>query len=202
MARLEVGQSILCSESEYFLKLLHYEAICAILSDIMLRLIPIIPRPLNSAGIKLALIDGMRDVGIEIRDNFEDTTKTWKHKVKFEPLPNVPVVGIDKITSETTSEDEIYGYVSSGTKAHTILPRRAKRLAFPGQFIPKTFPGIIGSGSGFSGPVDQFRDGVFHPGIDARKFDKEIKNKQSRNFKHILDNAMKIARKASGHAYP
>lgn len=168
----------------------------------MLRLTSIIPRPLNSAGIKLALIEGMRDVGVEIRDNFEDTTKTWKRKVKFEPLVNVPIVGVDKITSETVSEDEIYGYVSSGTKPHPIFPRNAKALAFPGQFIPKTFPGIIGSGSGFSGPVDQFRNWVAHPGIEARKFDLEIKNKQSKNFKNILDNAMRIARKASGHAYP
>jgi len=168
----------------------------------MLRLTPIIPRPLNRAGINHALIDAMRDIGESIRENFEDTTRTWDHAVPFDPAVVIPKVGMDEITVESTTEDRIYAYVSKGTRSHAIFPKTAKRLAFPGQFIPKTFPGIINSGAGMSGPTDQFRAWVAHPGIEARKFDEEIKNKQEKNFQALLQNGMKIARKASGHAYP
>lgn len=173
-----------------------------------LRLTAVIPRPLNSAGIKLALIEGMRDVGVEIRENFEDTTRTWSRKPVFDPAVNVPKVGMDEITVETTTEDQRYGWINSGTGTHVgrplypIKPVNAKKLAFPSQFIPKTFPGVIGSGAGFSGPVDRFENLVMHPGIEPRKFDKEIAAKNKNNFKNTLEKAMKIARRASGHAIP
>lgn len=168
-----------------------------------LKLTATIPRPLNTAGIKLALIEGMRDIGIEIRENFEDTTRTWNRKPKFDPPTSVPKVGVDTITVETSTSDEIYGWVSDGTKKHAIptVPG-VKRLRFPSEFIAKTSPGIIGSGVGFSGGDLKFPVMVMHPGIEARKFDKEIAEKNKNNFKRILENSIKIARLASGHAYP
>lgn len=171
-----------------------------------IKITPIIPRPLNIDGIKLALIDGMRDFGVEIREDFEDTTRTWNHKPRFDPPTNVPKVGVDAISVETSTEDQRYNWVSEGTNVgkprYPIRPVNAKKLAFPGTFIPKTFPGVIGSGVGFSGPVDEFHNIVMHPGVEPRKFDLEIKNKQEKNFKNHIENALKIGRKASGHAYP
>lgn len=169
-----------------------------------LKITPIIPRPINREAMKLALIATMRDIGEEIRENFEDTTKTWDHQPKFEPPFVIPKVGVDTITVETTTEDKVYGWVSQGTKKNYPIPRvpGVKRLAFPSEFIAKTSPGIIGSGAGFSGGVMQFPTVVIHPGVEARKFDTEIKNKQEKNFFKMLENGMKIARKASGHAYP
>lgn len=167
---------------------------------IMIKFSTIIPKPLNAAGIKLALIEGMRDIGVEIRENFEDTTRTWDHQPRFDPPTGVPTVGTDEIKVETSTSDKIYTYVSEGTRSHPIFPKNAKALAFPGNFIPKTHPGIIGSGVGFSSQVDQFRNWVAHPGVEARKFDQEIKTKQEKNFIRIMQNAIKIARKSSGHA--
>lgn len=164
-----------------------------------IKLTPITPRPLNVDAMKLELIRAMRDVGEEIREQFEDTTRTWNHKPQWNPPVLVPRVGTDFITVESTTTDRIYGYVSEGTKSHPIFPRNAKALAFPGAFIPKTFPGIIGSNPGMSGPVDQFRNWVAHPGVEARKFDKEIADRQKNNFKISMTNAMKLVSRASGH---
>lgn len=166
----------------------------------MIKFSTIIPRPLNVEGIKLALIEGMRDIGVEIRENFEDTTRTWNHKPRFDPPTGVPTVGVDEIKVETSTSDKIYTYVSEGTRSHPIFPVNAKALAFPGTFIPKTNPGIIGSGTGFEGGNMQLRKWVAHPGVEARKFDQEIKTRQEKNFIRIMQNAIKISRKASGHA--
>lgn len=161
----------------------------------------IMPKPLNVSGLKQELIQGMRDLGVEIRENFDDTVKTWNHKPQFDPPTSVPKVGIDFISVETITDDQQYGWVSSGTKGpYPIKPVKAKKLAFSGTFIPKTFPGIINSGVGFSGEIDQFRDGVMHPGIEPRKFVETIKIQQEKNAKIILNRAMSLARKASGHA--
>jgi hypothetical protein len=168
-----------------------------------IKLTPIIPQPLNVSGMIHALTDGMRDLGIEIRENFEDTTKTWNTKARWDPPTSVPKVGIDMISVETTTEDLRYLWINSGTKKdYPITAVNAKSLAFPSQFIPKTFPGIIGSGIGFKGVIDRFPVTVIHPGVEARNFDTEIKTRMERNAKIIMDRAIDLARKASKHAYP
>lgn len=164
------------------------------------KLTPIIPRPLNVSGIRQALVDGMRDVGQRIREDFEDTTKTWNHQPKFEPAFPIPKVASDAITVTTETDDKIYGWTSEGTKAHDIpLVPGVKRLAFPSEFIPKTFPGIIGSGVGFSGGIMKFPIQVHHPGTQARKFDANIADKNRGNLKITMNQAMSIAARASGH---
>lgn len=171
-------------------------------NNMQIKLTPIIPKPLNVSMMKQQFINAMRDVGEEIRENFDDTVKTWNKPPRWEPASLVPKVGIDVIAVETSTEDKKYGWVSEGTESHPIFPRNAKTLAFPGRFIPKTFPGIINSGPGFSGPVDEFRNWVAHPGVEARKFDKEIAQKMEKNFKISIQRAMALASRASGHRMP
>lgn len=194
----------LCQQtSEYFIKVLQFLLSCIILCLIMqIKLFVIIPQPLNVSGMKQELINMMRDVGERIREEFEDTTKTWNHKPRFEPSTSVPKVGTDMISVETTTTDKVYNWVSDGTPSHPIFPVNAKALAFPGKFIPKTFPGIIGSGVGSSGPVDQFRNWVAHPGVEARKFDKSIADKEKENIKISLKQTMSLVAKASKHKFP
>lgn len=167
---------------------------------------PIIPKPLNVAKLKHGLIEGMRDLGVEIRENFEDTTRTWNNKPQFDPPTSVPKVGVDFISVETTTEDQRYGWIDKGTRVgkdpYPIRAKNVKTLAFPSQFIPKTSQGIIGSGVGFIGPVDKFPVEVNHPGIEPRKFVETIKERQGKNARIILDRSMSLGVKASGHAYP
>ena len=157
------------------------------------------PRQLNVSAMTLELVNAMRDFGEEIREQFEDTTNTWHHKPRFEPSTSVPKVGMDVISVETSTSDEVYGFVNEGTKPHAIFPVHAKVLAFPGTFSPKTFPGIIGSSAGSSGPVDRFSKKVMHPGTEARKFDEVIAERQEKIFKSSLTRTMSLVAKASGH---
>jgi len=165
---------------------------------------PIIPHPLNVSGIQQALINGMRDVGQRIREDFEDTTKTWNHQPKFEPSFPIPVVSTEKITVTTETSDKIYNWVNEGTNVgkprYPIRPHNPpSALAFPSQFIPKTFPGIIGSGAGFSGGETRYAKEVLHPGVEPRDFVGHIGDKNLGGFKLELERAMKLAAKASGH---
>lgn len=165
------------------------------------KLTPIIPRPLNVSGIQQALINGMRDVGERIREDFEDTTKTWNHQPKFEPHFPIPQVSADSITVTTETDDKIYGWVNQGTKGPYPIPKvpGVKRLAFPSEFVAKTSPGIVGSGVGFSGGEMKFPLQVMHPGVKPRKFDADIAEKNKNNFKTMITYAMSLAVKASGH---
>lgn len=165
------------------------------------KLTPILPRPLNVSGLQQALIDGMRDVGERIREDFEDTTRTWNHQPTFDPAFPIPRVSASEISVTTETEDQVYGWLNEGTKKNYPIPRvpGVKRLAFPSQFIPKTFPGIIGSGVGFSGGSTQFAVQVIHPGVEARHFDKDIADKNRDNFKVTMTQAMSIASRSSGH---
>lgn len=163
-----------------------------------------LPRPLNVSGLQQALINGMRDVGQRIREEFEDTTQTWNHQPKFDPPFPIPRVGLDEITVTTETEDQVYGWVNEGTNVgkppYPIRPHNPpKALAFPSQFISKTFPGIIGSGVGFSGGATRLAKEVLHPGVEPRKFDQKIADNNKDNFKRTMEQAMSLAAKGSGH---
>ena len=167
------------------------------------------PARFKDKAFKAALAKAAKKAGKDIKKDFEATTKTWKHKVKFTVVsaldPNIEVlVGTD---------DEIYGYVNSGTglwgPKHSKYPIFAgiytgksnkKALAFPASYKAKTRPRVIGStGGGSSGPI-VIRPYVEHPGIKPREFDKVIQKKWVSPFKRRMERAMRDAAKASGHS--
>ena len=154
-------------------------------------------------AFRLHLLNEMRKVGTEIKADFEKTTATWEHKPKFtvdvsltRPGPQV-MVGTD---------DEIYGYVSGGTKPHDIFAgiftgkSRKRALAFPASSTPKTRPGQIGSWPGSRGGDTVVRPYVRHPGTKPRKFEEAIAKKWKPKFKRRMEAAMKQAVQKSGHA--
>jgi len=103
--------------------------------------------------------------------DFKVTTQTWQHKVAFdiqEPSADRRVVGTD---------DDIYNYVSGGTKPHVIVAH-GKALAFPGGgFRPKSQVKVIGSSAGGAGGAVIFRPRVNHPGSAPREFEETIAEK-------------------------
>ena len=154
------------------------------------------PARFKDKAFKAAMAKAAKRAGKDIKKDFEATTKTWKHKVKFTVVssvdPNVEVlVGTD---------DEIYGYVNYGTKPHLIFPKKPGGvLAFPSSYTAKTKPRVIGSTAGGpSGPI-MIRPYVEHPGTEAREFDKVIQQKWTPRFKRLMEQAMSRAAKASGH---
>jgi hypothetical protein len=78
------------------------------------------------------------------------------------------VRGAYRVTTGTNAK--IYGFVDEGTKAHVILPKRSKYLAFSSGYKAKTRVGIIGSEPGGSFGESVFAAKVHHPGFPGRKF--------------------------------
>lgn len=157
------------------------------------------PKKLKEDAMRLALLTGLHEVASGVRKDFEKTTATWEHDVKFETL--ISLKGGPAIIIGT--DDEIYGYVNSGTRPHRIYARPGKRLAFkwggPGSYKAKTSPGVIGSTAGGATGNMTFRSYVNHPGTKARNFESIIQRSWEKRFKKRMEEAMKQAAKVSGH---
>lgn len=145
-----------------------------------------VPKSLVADPQKLAravanALDGAAKGALE---DFKVTTATWQHKVDFtidSPGADRRVVGTD---------DDIYGYVSGGTRPHIIVAH-GKALAFPGGgFRPKSRPRYIGSNKGSKGGAVIFRPVVHHPGTTAREFDEAIAEKWQKELPVTMQRAI------------
>lgn len=115
--------------------------------------------------------------------DFKTATSTWRNQPDFQVL-------IDKEYAIVGTDDEIFGYVDEGTKAHEIKPRYAKALRFNATFTPKTTPNKLKAGKGASGPPVVFSQGVQHPGNKPRNITKIIAARSYRRFVKALDSAI------------
>lgn len=116
--------------------------------------------------------------------DFKTTTATWDHQPAFDiqsPSADQRVVGTD---------DDIYGYVTGGTKPHVIVAH-GKGLAFPGGgFRPKSRPRYIGSNKGSKGGAIIVRPKVHHPGTTAREFEQTIAEKWQKELPITMQRAI------------
>jgi len=151
----------------------------------------------NTQAARLALLNELRRVGKDIKEDFEATTQTWKHKPKFDI--KISLAG-GTPSVEVGTGDEIYGFVDEGTKPHVIAPVNAKRLVFATGYRAKTQPGVIGSSAGGANGDVVYAKVVHHPGTKARKFSEKIKRKWAGQFGKRMLAAMSEAAKATGHA--
>lgn len=157
----------------------------------------IAPKKLDVVGMVQALADAVIAMNQEVLADFEQTTATWEHPVRF--AQNIEV-SQNRIEATVTTEDEIYTYVDKGTRPHLILPVRAKALRFQSGYKAKSVPNVIGSQAGGPFGDDVFSKGVMHPGTEARNFDETIRKKWEPIFKTRMQAAMKTAAKVSGHS--
>jgi len=159
------------------------------------------PERFKDKAFRDAIMKQADRYGDELLRDFEKTTETWEHDVKFEKLVDYRPRGPEVFVG---TDDEIYGYVNDGTRPHPIFPVRARALRFQwggkGSYRPKTAPRVIGSKAGGpTGPIVH-RPYVQHPGTEARHFDEEIEKQHGPKFRRAMERAMSDARKASGHA--
>lgn len=154
------------------------------------------PGPLSVGAIRLEMLNALRKVGTEIKEEFDKTTATWNTQVTFTKKPSL-AGNTPSITVETDSD--VYRWVNDGTEPHRIRPGSARSLTIPSGYAAKTRPGVIGSESG--GPSGSIQHAMFaeHPGIKPRKFDEAIYNKLKDKI-DLGDLAAQIAR-ASGHQF-
>jgi len=161
---------------------------------------PILPKAMKINDVRLEMLNALRKSGRHMKKDFNATTKTWKNKPEFEmaislKTPPGPSVSV-------TTENEIYGYVDKGTKGpYEIRPKKPGGvLVFHPLSMPKTLPGIIGSGPGSTGADTAFAKKVIHPGIKARRFSKEIAKAHTPKFARLLNEALAKGIRKSGHS--
>lgn len=172
------------------------------------KLVGSFPAPFKDDRVRLEILNGLRRTGTAIRKEFQKTVKTWEHK------PDFSLEGVDQNISlrdpvfygvpsvEVSTDDEIYKWVSEGTREHDIpLVLGGPRLFFAGEFEPKTQPGVIDSFAGYQGERNTVRDTVHHPGIEEpRDFEGAIQEIIEPVFLGEMQEAMRRAAKASGWA--
>lgn len=157
----------------------------------------ILPKKFNAKTILAEAVKEMKDIHKDVTKDFDDTVSTWDTDVKFDKqFQQTP----KRIRFFTGTGNEIYSYVSLGTKPHRIRPKRAKALHFLGTYSAKTSPGTIKAKSGGSSGADVFSKGVQHPGTKARNFDVLIAKKWRSPFAKRLTQAVNRGAKKSGHA--
>lgn len=149
-----------------------------------------------------------KSIASQMKKDFELTTRTWKHQVNFRTRVTVasnmtiPPKGKSLVRIFVGTNDEIYGYVSEGTKGpYPIVAKNAPMLVFRSGYTAKTIPGAVGSqpGGAFGPFVSKLE--VMHPGIKAREFDKQIGDQWENEFQRRMKNALQRARYRSQHAH-
>lgn len=158
----------------------------------------ITPRPLNREAMRKALYEHLNKVSEEISQDFEATTQTWNRNVSFDRTVQEDSYSIVRV--EISTVDNIYTLVSKGAPAHYIEAVNAKALKYQSTYRSKTEPKFIGSRDGGKSGSDVFAKTVWHPGFNAREFDKAIAEKWEKLFPLRLADAMKAVAKASGHS--
>jgi len=139
------------------------------------------------------LVRAVDDTVAIVESNFKATTRTWKHQVRFKRR-RATRRG-DTIEGDVTTNDEIYGYVSGGTRRHFVRPRRAKALRFRGgKYGAKTRPRVLGSRKGGGRGAFVFSKGHWVKGIKAREFPQEIAKRRQRNLHNFVIRAYAEAR--------
>ncbi len=145
-----------------------------------------VPKDLVADPRKLAraVMNGLDAAQKGAEVDFKVTTQTWQHQPDFAlRTPNAA-------TRTVSTDDEIYGYVSGGTRPHIIVAH-GKALRFPRTgFRAKSTPRVIGSGSGSRGKGVVFRKKVNHPGSKARDFDKAIAEKWGDELPIVMQRAI------------
>jgi len=158
----------------------------------------IVPKRFNTKTLLAEVAKEMKNLQKDIGEDFDATVSTWKHKPKFDQEFQQSAKSIRTFTG---TSDEIYTYVSKGTRAHLIRPKRAKMLAFQGGiYTAKSMPGVLQARSGGPSGDMVYSRGVKHPGTKARNFDEAIAKKWEKSYLQRLTTAVNRGVKSSGHA--
>ena len=121
---------------------------------------------------------------------FEATVTTWNHPVEFRREKKFT---LDIKAIRIYTDDEIWNWVSQGTKEHPIYPKKGKFLHFQENFTPKTRKGWAGSQSGGRSGAWTHPRFVEKHKIEAREFEKAIAKEARPKFRQrFLDEYRKL----------
>lgn len=90
------------------------------------------------------------------------------------------------------TSDDRYNWIDKGTRARIIRPRRPNgRLMFFTGGKPKTKAGSMKGTAGAHGTNKVFAKSVRYPGIKARKFSAQTKDRMDKRWPKIMDKHLK-----------
>ena len=142
-------------------------------------------RQLNTVIPRVALVNAAKETEQRIVRLLLQPTAGWSHK----PSISAQVIfhGGRDVELQVTIDDQIYAWVSEGTRAHIIRPKgQGYPLRFQSGYKAKTMPGsLTPSGGGKFGPdVRAFE--VHHPGTQPRKFVQVATDRIEKEIPRIL----------------
>ncbi len=116
----------------------------------------------------------------------------WKHKPDFKAMKRVTKDAISVYVYPTGPNKDYWIWTSRGTRPHIIRPKKAKILAFPSVYKPKTTPRGPGyRGPGVSSGPTVFAKEVKHPGTKPRHFEEAWERYAQARFRKEMENAMR-----------
>jgi len=158
------------------------------------------PKDIKWGAVAREINKGVQEGGEILLDAHKRVTRTWKpiqFKLKVTKVHGWPFRP-KKVTASVTTKDLRWLWTDKGTKPHIIKPKRAKVLAFPSGFAPKSKPNSLRAREGFSGGPTVFSKGVKHPGTKPRNFTPLIEKKYGPKFRTAVNNGFTRAAQASG----
>jgi len=120
-------------------------------------------------------------------------TANWEHKPDFQARKRITRDAIAVDVWPTGPNKDYWIWTSRGTKPHPIKPKRAKVLAFPSIYVPKTKP----RGPSYGGPGKSSGPTVFamyvkkHPGTKPRHFEEAWARWGKTWFRKEMENAIR-----------
>lgn len=156
---------------------------------VKLRAVAVVPKDLVLDVKKMdrAINNALDGSALAAKVDFDTTTRTWRRRPGF--LIKTPRYGVRDIYTI----DAIYSYVSGGTRAHIIRPKkRGGRLAFfRSGFRAKTRHQYIGSNKGKQAGSDFVTpQSVMHPGNKPRELDVAIQKKWQKQLSKTLQRSI------------
>jgi hypothetical protein len=142
--------------------------------------------PFNADGMQRAISNTLRATAEDAQVDFQRTVATFSKKPTF-------TVRRDGDFSWTVSTDnQIYFWLTYGTRPHIIRPVNATRLAFAANYQRKTIPNVIASRPGGASGPTVYATEVMHPGTEATNHDMAIARRYNRKLPEKLRRALSV----------
>ena len=157
---------------------------------------------LKTQPMNRLLRNAVRRYGRVIQKDMEQLTSTWDdqpvYKVSTHVTARVPSPSVEVYTT-----DKRWKWIDKGTKPHAIWAgaytgkSKAKTLAFPSIFSPKSRPNKLRAYRGKRGGPTVFRPYVEHPGTKPRNWTRLLEKRHSKRFRREMEKTMREAVRAS-----
>jgi hypothetical protein len=158
---------------------------------------------LHNRQMQRILRNAVRRYGRVLLKDMEQLTSTWDDEPKYVVRTHVSA-RVPSPSVEVYTTDQRWKWIDKGTRPHPIWAgaftgrSKARTLAFPSAFAPKSRPNKLRAYPGKRGGPMVYTPYVEHPGIKARNWTRLMEKKHEKRFKRAMEKAMVEAGKASG----